>query len=212
MNEILNEISTYLQAGKGAKVKELVALAIEEGIAPQEILENGLLAGMDIIGAKFKEDKVFVPEVLVAARAMNKGIEVLRPHLSEEGVTEKGIVILGTVEGDLHDIGKNLVKMMMEGKGLKVIDLGIDVPAQNFVQAAIENKANIIACSALLTTTMPMMKAVVDAVKQSSIANDVKIMIGGAPVTESFAKDIGADCYTADATSAARAALSFCVA
>ena len=212
MSEILNEISTFLQAGKAPKVKELVQQAVDEGISPQDILENGLLSGMNIIGQKFKNNEVFVPEVLVAARAMNRGITVLRPLLVAAGVEEKGTVILGTVKGDLHDIGKKLVRMMMEGKGLKVIDLGVDVSAEAFIEAARENNATIIACSALLTTTMGEMKTVVEAVKASDLNGKVKIMIGGAPVTEAFAESIGADCYTPDATAAAAAALAFCAA
>ena len=208
--EILDEISAMLQAGKAPKVKGLVQEAIDQGIGPQDILENGLLAGMNIIGAKFKNNEVFVPEVLVAARAMNKGITVLRPLLVEAGVEEKGTVILGTVKGDLHDIGKNLVRMMMEGKGLKVVDLGIDVPAENFVDAARENNAAVIALSALLTTTMGEMKTVVEAVKASDIADKVKVMVGGAPISAAYAESIGADCYSEDAPAAAAAALAYC--
>lgn len=212
MSEILEEISTMLQAGKAPKVKTLVQQALDEGIGAQDILENGLLAGMNVIGQKFKNNEVFVPEVLVAARAMNRGITVLRPQLVADGIEEKGTVILGTVKGDLHDIGKNLVRMMMEGKGLKVIDLGVDVTADAFVDAARENNANIIALSALLTTTMGEMKTVVEAVKASDLNGKVKIMVGGAPVTAAFAESIGADCYTPDATAAAAAAMDFCVA
>ena len=212
MSEILQEISELLQAGKAPKVKALVQQAIDEGVGAQDILENGLLAGMNVIGQKFKNNEVFVPEVLVAARAMNKGITVLRPLLAAEGVEEKGTVILGTVKGDLHDIGKNLVRMMMEGKGLKVVDVGIDVPAETFIDAARENNAKVIALSALLTTTMPEMKTVVDAVKASDLNGKVKVMVGGAPVTESFAESIGADSYTPDAATAAAVALDFCVA
>lgn len=203
MSEILNEISTYLQAGKAPKVKELVQQAIDEGISPQDILEDGLLTGMNVIGGKFKNNEVFVPEVLVAARAMNKGITVLRPLLVAAGVEEKGTVILGTVKGDLHDIGKNLVRMMMEGKGLKVVDLGVDVPASAFVEAAKEHDAKVIACSALLTTTMPVMAEVVKAAQEAGIRDKVKIMVGGAPVTQEFCDSIGADYYTEDAASAA---------
>ena len=210
MSELLQEISAQLQAGKAPKVKELVQQAVEAGLSPQTILEEGLLAGMNIIGAKFKNNEVFVPEVLVAARAMNRGIEVLRPLLADAGVEEKGTVILGTVKGDLHDIGKNLVRMMMEGKGLKVVDLGVDVPASAFVDAAREHNARIVGCSALLASTMNEMKSVVEAVRSSDISDKVKIMVGGAPVTEAFAASIGADCYTADATSAAAAAVDFC--
>lgn len=209
---VLQEISEYLQKGKAPKVKELVQQAIDEGLSPQDILENGLLAGMNVVGQRFKDNEIFVPEVLVAARAMNRGITVLRPLLASEGVEEKGTVIIGTVKGDLHDIGKNLVRMMMEGKGLKVIDLGVDVATEAFVEAAIENKANIIACSALLTTTMGEMEHVVKAVRASELGSTVKIMVGGAPITEAFAQSIGADCYTPDAATAAAAALDFCVA
>ena len=205
---ILEEISTLLQQGRAPKVKSLVAQAIEEGIEPQKILEEGLLSGMSVVGEKFKNDQVFVPEVLIAARAMNAGTQVLKPYLIEEGVEEKGTVVLGTVKGDLRDIEKNLGKRMMEGKGLKVIDLGVDVPAETYLQAARENNARIIACSALLTTTMGEMKNVVDMAKASGL--DVKVMIGGAPVTQDFADSIGADCYTPDAASAAEAALAFC--
>ena len=210
MNETLNEISEWLQKGRAPKVKAAVTKALEEGIPASEILEDGLLAGMDIIGQKFKNNEVFVPEVLVAARAMNRGVEILRPYLVEDGVETKGTVILGTVKGDMHDIGKNLVRMMMEGKGLEVIDIGIDVPTESFLDAAREHNAKLICCSALLTTTMGEMKNVVDAVKASEMNGKVKIMIGGAPITQTFCEQIGADCYTPDAASAAEAALKFC--
>ena len=210
MNETLNEISEWLQKGRAPKVKAAVTKALEEGIPASEILENGLLAGMDIIGQKFKNNEVFVPEVLVAARAMNRGVEILRPYLVEDGVETKGTVILGTVKGDMHDIGKNLVRMMMEGKGLEVIDIGVDVPTESFLDAAREHNAKLICCSALLTTTMGEMKNVVDAVKASEMNGKVKIMIGGAPITQTFCEQIGADCYTPDAASAAEVALKFC--
>lgn len=210
MNETLNEISEWLQKGRAPKVKAAVTKALEEGIPASEILENGLLAGMDIIGQKFKNNEVFVPEVLVAARAMNRGVEILRPYLVEDGVETKGTVILGTVKGDMHDIGKNLVRMMMEGKGLEVIDIGVDVPTESFLDAAREHNAKLICCSALLTTTMGEKKNVVDAVKASEMNGKVKIMIGGAPITQTFCEQIGADCYTPDAASAAEAALKFC--
>ncbi len=210
MNETLNEISEWLQKGRAPKVKAAVTKALEEGIPANKILEDGLLAGMDIIGQKFKNNEVFVPEVLVAARAMNRGVEILRPYLVEDGVETKGTVILGTVKGDMHDIGKNLVRMMMEGKGLEVIDIGVDVPTESFLDAAREHNAKLICCSALLTTTMGEMKNVVDAVKASEMNGKVKIMIGGAPITQTFCEQIGADCYTPDAASAAEAALKFC--
>lgn len=210
MNETLNEISEWLQKGRAPKVKAAVTKALEEGIPASEIMEDGLLAGMDIIGQKFKNNEVFVPEVLVAARAMNRGVEILRPYLVEDGVETKGTVILGTVKGDMHDIGKNLVRMMMEGKGLEVIDIGVDVPTESFLDAAREHNAKLICCSALLTTTMGEMKNVVDAVKASEMNGKVKIMIGGAPITQTFCEQIGADCYTPDAASAAEVALKFC--
>lgn len=208
--EILNEISSFLQKGRMPKVKELVKQALEEGVSAKEILEKGLLDGMSVIGEKFKNNEVFVPEVLIAARAMNGGVEILKPYLVEAGVETKGTVVIGTVKGDLHDIGKNLVKMMMEGKGLNVIDLGVDVSAEKYVEAAKENNADIIACSALLTTTMGEMKNVVDLVKGSDLDGKVKVMIGGAPVTDSFRETIGADYYTSDAASAADVALQIC--
>lgn len=207
---ILNEISQYLQQGRAKNVKELVQKAIDEGIAPQTILEEGLLAGMSVVGEKFKNNEIYVPDVLIAARAMNAGTEILKPLLVSGGVKAVGKVVLGTVKGDLHDIGKNLVKMMMEGKGLEVIDLGIDVPAEKFVQTAIEQNAQIIACSALLTTTMGEMKNVVEAAVKAGIRDKVTIMVGGAPVTENFCKSIGADIYTADAASAADEAAKVC--
>lgn len=207
---LLNEISENLQKGKAKIVKELVQQAINEGIPAQEILEQGLLSGMNVIGEKFKKNEVFVPEVLVAARAMNQGAALLKPFLSESGVESVGKVCIGTVKGDLHDIGKNLVKMMMEGKGLEVIDLGTDVAPETYVKTAIEQNCQIICCSALLTTTMPVMGEVVKEAEKAGIRDKVKIMVGGAPVTESFCEQIGADKYTTDAASAADAAVEFC--
>lgn len=210
MSAILQEMSEMLQKGKAAVVKDLVEQALAEGISPKEILEDGLLSGMGVIGVKFKNNEVFVPEVLVAARAMNKGVEVLKPALIAQGVEARGVAVIGTVKGDLHDIGKNLVKMMMEGKGLEMVDLGVDVAPERFVEAAREHNANIICCSALLTTTMGEMQAVVDMVKQSDLAGKVTVMVGGAPVTQTFCDQIGADCYTPDAATAADAALAYC--
>ena len=206
----MNEISLQLQAGKAKIVKTLVQQAIDEGIPAQTILEEGLLAGMNIIGEKFKNNEVFVPEVLVAARAMNMGATLLKPLLAADGVKANGKVCIGTVKGDLHDIGKNLVKMMLEGKGLEVIDLGTDVAPETFVQTAKEQGCQVICCSALLTTTMSVMGDVVKAAEAAGIRQSVKIMIGGAPVTESFCNQIGADAFTPDATSAAEKAVSFC--
>lgn len=207
---ILNEISANVQIGKSKIVKELVQQAIDEGVNAEEILNDGLLAGMSVVGEKFKNGQAYVPQVLVAARAMNMGTELLKPLLTESGVKATGKVCIGTVQGDLHDIGKNLVKMMMEGKGLEVIDLGTDVPAEKFVQTAIEENCQVICCSALLTTTMSVMEDVVKAAEAAGIRDNVKIMIGGAPVNEEYRAKIGADCYTVDAASAADAAVEFC--
>ena len=209
---LLEDVSLALQAGRAPKVKELVQQAVDEGIPAKDVLEQGLLSGMSVVGEKFKNNEVFVPEVLIAARAMNAGVAILKPYLTEAGVEAKGTAVIGTVKGDLHDIGKNLVKMMLEGRGLNVIDLGVDVEPERFVQAAFDNEADIICCSALLTTTMGEMKHVVEAAAAKGIRDKVKIMIGGAPVTQSFCDSIGADCYTADAASAADEALKFCVA
>ena len=205
---ILNEISELLQKGKANEVKELAQKGLDEGLGAKQILEEGLMPGMSIIGDKFKKNEVYVPEVLIAARAMNAGIEILKPHMSDADVTNRGTVVLGTVKGDLHDIGKNLVKIMMEGKGMNVVDLGIDVSPEQFVSAAKENSADIIACSALLTTTMTEMENVVKAAEESGIRGDVTIMVGGAPVTQSFCESIGADKYAPDAASAADEAIA----
>ena len=208
--ELLQEMSELLQKGKAKKVKALVQQALDEGVDPKEILNEGLLSGMMIIGGKFKNNEVFVPEVLVAARAMNMGASLLKPLMAEAGVEAAGKVCIGTVRGDLHDIGKNLVKMMMEGKGLEVIDLGTDVAPETYVQTAIEQGCQIICCSALLTTTMCEMENVVKQANEAGIHGKVKIMVGGAPVTQAFCEQIGADCYTPDAASAADAAVAFC--
>lgn len=206
----LQEISLKLQAGKAKDVKLLVQQAIDEGIPAQTILQKGLLSGMNIIGEKFKNNEVFVPEVLVAARAMNMGASLLKPLLAQAGVKASGKVCIGTVKGDLHDIGKNLVKMMLEGKGLEVIDLGTDVAPETFIRTAQDEGCSIICCSALLTTTMGVMADVVKAAETAGIRDQVKIMVGGAPVTEAFCRQIGADAYTADAASAADQAALYC--
>ena len=208
--DILVEISENLQKGKAKIVKELVGQAVEQGIPAKEVLEKGLLAGMDVVGEKFKNNEVFVPEVLVAARAMNMGASVLKPLLADGEQTSAGKVCIGTGKGDLHDIGKNLVKMMMEGKGLEVVDLGTDVSPETYVETAVNQNCQIICCSALLTTTMPVMGEVVKAAEKAGIRDKVKIMIGGAPVTEAFCEQIGADKYTPDAASAADAAVELC--
>ena len=207
---ILTDISENMQRGKAKVVKELVQQAIDQGIPAQQILEEGLLSGMSVIGEKFKNNEIFVPEVLVAARAMNAGSEMLKPLLMENGVKASGKVCIGTVRGDLHDIGKNLVKMMMEGKGLEVIDLGVDVAPETDVETAKNQGCQIICCSALLTTTMSVMGDVVKAAEAAGIRDQVKIMIGGAPVTEAFCQQIGADKYTPDGATAADTAVALC--
>jgi corrinoid protein of di/trimethylamine methyltransferase len=207
---LLTEMSEALQKGKAKEVEEMAKKAMDEGIGGKQILNEGLMSGMAIIGEKFKKNEVYVPEVLIAARAMNAGIAVIKPTLQEGDNESKGKVVLGTVKGDLHDIGKNLVRIMMEGKGLEVVDLGIDTPAEKFIEEAQNNNAQIIACSALLTTTMTEMENVVKASKEAGIGDKVKVMIGGAPVTDNYKESIGADVYAPDAASAADAAIAAC--
>jgi methanogenic corrinoid protein MtbC1 len=208
---ILDDISTALQKGQAKEVKELVQQAINQKLPVAQILDEGLMAGMNIIGGKFKRNEVFVPEVLLAARAMNAGTALLKPLFAAAGVTARGKAIIGTVKGDLHDIGKNLVRMMIEGKGIEIIDLGVDIPAERFVQAAVEEQADLVCLSALLTTTMNQMKTVVDSFVQAGVREKFIIMIGGAPITEDFRVRIGADAYAPDAASAADAALRLLV-
>ncbi|MDA3938470.1 MAG: corrinoid protein [Spirochaetia bacterium] len=201
--------SQALQKGQAKEVVALVQEAIDEGIDAKTILEEGLMSGMSIIGVKFKNNEVFVPEVLIAARAMNMGAALLKPLLMEAGVKAKGKAILGTVKGDLHDIGKNLVRMMMEGKGIEVIDVGTDVAPEKYIAKAKEENANLICCSALLTTTMTQMENVVKGVIDEGMRDDVTIMIGGAPVTQNYCDSIGADIYSSDAATAAEVASDF---
>lgn len=196
----LSEIAENIIKGQAPKVKELVQKAIDEGIPVKSILEEGLIAGMNVVGAKFKKNEFYVPEVLIAARAMKTGMALLKPLLAEAGVEPMATIIVATVKGDLHDIGKNLVSMMMEGAGFKVVDLGIDIAPEKFVSAAKESNAGLIGMSALLTTTMTSMKTTVDALKSAGIK--AKTMIGGAPVTQNYADEIGADGYAPDAASA----------
>lgn len=205
---ILNEINENLQKGKAKIVCSLVESALAEGVAPKDILQS-MMDAMAVIGEKFKNNEVFVPEVLISARAMNRGLNLLKPHLTQEDTGIKGRVCIGTVKGDLHDIGKNLVKLMLESKGLEVIDLGVDVAPETFVQTAIDQKCDIICCSALLTTTMSVMAEVVQKATEAGIRDQVKIMVGGAPVDQRFCDQIGADAYTTDAASAADAAKAF---
>ena len=202
----IDEISAFLQKGRSKNVKALVTEALEEGMDPKEILNDGLLSGMMIIGEKFKNNEVFVPEVLVAARAMNAGIAILEPKLIEIGNEPVGKAVIGTVKGDLHDIGKNLVAMMIKGAGFEIYDCGVDVPAEAFVEKAEEVGADIIIMSALLTTTMPSMEDVINLLKEKGIRDKYVVMVGGAPVNESFANQIGADYYTPDAASCAEVA------
>ncbi|MBP7203500.1 MAG: corrinoid protein [Propionivibrio sp.] len=204
---LLEQISTALQKGKAKDIKELVQQAIDQNIPAETILNDGLMAGMNVIGGKFKRNEVFVPEVLVAGRAMNIGTAMLKPLLVKDGVKNKGKVVIGTVKGDLHDIGKNLVRMMIEAKGFEVIDLGVDVPGESFLKTAQDSQVDIVCLSALLTTTMNEMRNVVELFEGAGVRERFKIMIGGAPITQSFCTTIGADIYTPDAASAADAAM-----
>ena len=202
----LQALADALIKGDRNTVSEMTQAALDANTAPKEILENGLIAGMSVIGARFKANEVYVPEVLIAARAMHAGLAILQPALVAAGVEPIAKVVLGTVKGDLHDIGKNLVGMMLTGAGLEVIDIGTDVPAEKFVEAVKESGAAVCALSALLTTTMPQMTEVVKAFKEAGL--DVKTIIGGAPVTQNFADEIGADGYSPDAAGAADLALA----
>lgn len=201
-NAILEEISENLQKGKAPVVKEKVQQALDEGVTPETILNQALIKGMGAVGERFKRNEVYVPEVLIAARAMNGAMEIIKPRLVEDGVKAKATALVGTVKGDLHDIGKNLVCMMMEGAGYEVIDLGVNVEPQKFATAVEEHNANLIGLSALLTTTMGAMKTTIDALVEAGARDKVKVMVGGAPLTQSFADEIGADGYAADAASA----------
>ena len=203
---LIQEISEYLQKGKAKNVKALVQQALDENMDPKEILNDGLLSGMMAIGTKFKNNEVFVPEVLVAARAMNAGLAILEPKLVEVGNEPVGKAVIGTVKGDLHDIGKNLVVMMLKGAGFEIHDLGVDVEPAAYIDKAEEVGADIICMSALLTTTLPNMQALVEQLKERNLRDKYIVMVGGAPVNESFAQQIGADFYTPDAASAAEMA------
>lgn len=207
MISILEEISSALQKGKAKDVSLLVKKAVDEGIAAQTILNEALIAGMAIIGAKFRNNEVFVPEVLVAARAMNHGLEVLKPELVKSGVKPVGKAVIATVKGDLHDIGKNLVKMMLEGQGFEVLDLGVDIDSDTVIDAVINHHPEIVCLSALLSTTMTYQKEIIEAITQKGLRDQVKILVGGAPVTENYAREIHADGYAPDAASAAELAL-----
>lgn len=203
------EISALLQRGKAKDLAALVTEELAAGVNPKDILNEGLIAGMGIVGTKFKNNEIFVPEVLIAARAMNAALAILKPALADSGVEPIGTAVICTVKGDLHDIGKNFVKMMIEGTGIKVVDLGVDCTAEKVVEAVKENDADIVCLSALLTTTMMYQKDIIDALKAAGLRDKVKVMIGGAPVTQAFADEIGADAYTPDAASAAEKARSY---
>lgn len=196
-------------AGDEAKVSELVQAALDQGVPAGEILSRGLIAAMDIVGERMESGDMFIPEVLMAARSMGTGVEILKPHLSEEDATSKGRVIIGTVKGDLHDIGKNLVAMMLESAGLEVHNLGVDIAPEVFVGQIKDKQAGMLCLSALLTTTMPMMKETIEALVAAGLRDSIKILVGGAPVTKAFADEIGADGYAPDAGSAAKMARSF---
>jgi 5-methyltetrahydrofolate--homocysteine methyltransferase len=200
-------IAEALIAGNAAKVKELVQAAAKEKVPPQKILDQGLIAGMEVVGVRFKNCEIYVPEVLVAARAMHAGMEILEPLLAAAGAKARGVYVIGTVKGDLHDIGKNLVAMMMKGAGWKVVDLGVDVDAAKIVLAAIDEKADVVGLSALLTTTMVNMKAVIELAKNKDCK--AKIVVGGAPLTQSYANEIGAHGYAPDAATAVEVASKF---
>ncbi len=202
----IQDISAFLQKGRAKNVKALVQQALDENVDPKEILNEGLLSGMMIIGEKFKNNEVFVPEVLVAARALNAGLTILEPKLIEVGNEPVGKVVIGTVKGDLHDIGKNLVAMMLKGAGFEVKDIGVDVAPEAFIEAAEEIGADVVCMSALLTTTMPNMEATLDLMKEKGVRDKYIVMVGGAPVNEKFAQQIGADYYTPDAATCAEVA------
>ena len=208
MSSTLEQITEQLIKGKANDVRALVQKAIDEKVKPADILNKGLLAGMSIVGERFKKNEVYVPEVLIAARAMKAGTEILKPLLVAAGVKPVGTVVIGTVKGDLHDIGKNLVGMMLEGAGLRVVDAGINVEPETMLKLARENNATIIGASALLTTTMTNMKTIVEAVKAAGLSGKIKVMIGGAPVTQAFCDEIGADGYAPDAGAASKLAKS----
>ncbi len=196
------ELATALINGKAPVVRELTEQALAMGEKPQDILNKGLVTGMGVVGEKFKNNEFYVPEVLIAARAMKNSMEVLRPKLVETGVEPVAKVAIGTVRGDLHDIGKNLVAMMMEGAGFEIVDLGVDVKPEQFVQTVKDKSTGLVCLSALLTTTMPAMKETIEALADAGIRSNVCIMIGGAPVTQNYADEIGADGYAPDAASA----------
>ena len=202
----IQEVATAVERGKSKKVAGLVQEALDSGATAPEIL-NAMIDSMTVVGDKFTKNEIFVPEMLVAARAMQKGVEVLKPLLVGDNAVSAGKMIMGTVAGDLHDIGKNLVIMMLESAGFEVIDLGVDVPVEKFIETVKANPdVKIVGCSALLTTTMPALKSTVEALNAEDFRSHIKVMVGGAPITQEFANEIGADAYTPDAASAAQKA------
>ncbi len=196
------ELADSILTGNNVRSKEITEELVGKGVDPAEILNEGLIAGMEVVGRKFKANEMYIPEVLIAARAMHAAMDILKPLLTESGAPSKGTAVIGTVEGDLHDIGKNLVAMMLEGAGFNVVDIGVDIPSEKFVEAVNANKANILGLSALLTTTMPAMKEVIDEIRKDGNAKSVKVIVGGAPLTQEYADSIGADGYAADASTA----------
>ncbi|NQU28364.1 MAG: corrinoid protein [Candidatus Marinimicrobia bacterium] len=200
--EILNQIAEFLEKGEDKSVHDLTEQALKNGVPATQILNQALIAGMDVIGEKFRAHEIFLPDVLLAARAMQAGMELLKPLLTLAEQSGLGKIVIGTVKGDLHDIGKNLVGIMLKGAGFEVIDLGKDVSPEKFVDTAINEKAGIIGMSALLTTTMPVMNNVVELLKQKKLKDQIKVIVGGAPASEEFAAEIGADAYAFDAASA----------
>ena len=202
MPNIIEQMQTDLYDGDINAVEAATRKAIDEGLTPKEILDDGLIAGMDMVGRDFKAGDLFIPEVLLCARAMHAGLEILRPLLAESGVPAQGKLVIGTVAGDLHDIGKNLVSMMFQGAGFEVIDLGVDVSPDKFVETVRAENADLVGMSALLTTTIPSMKATIEALSQAGLHDKVKVLIGGAPVTAKYAHDIGADSFAPDAGAA----------
>jgi 5-methyltetrahydrofolate--homocysteine methyltransferase len=202
MEDTYRGLSNAVIEGDMEATRRLTQSALDSGVGARDVLEGGLLPGMDIVGRRFRQGEMFIPEVLLSARTMQSGMDILRPLLSQKEAAGIGTVVIGTVEGDIHNIGKNLVGMLMEGAGFKVVDLGMDVKTQAFVAAAREHKPDIVAMSALLTTTMPKMAETVNALKEAGIRDQLKVMVGGAPVTDDFAKKIGADAYGSNAASA----------
>jgi len=198
--EVLNQISIFLQKGNKEKVAEFTQKAIDKKLNPQQILDDGLIAGMNIIGEKFRKHKIFLPDVLLAAKSMYAGMDKLKPLFIKQDIPSKGIIVIGSVQGDLHDIGKNLVGIMLKGAGYKILDLGNDVAPELFVSTAKKQEASVIGMSTLLTTTMPVMKKVIDLLKMEKLENQIKTIIGGAPVSKEFAEEIGADAYGFDAS------------